>query len=127
MATNATGTALKAWAVDVAFTNSAEVASGSYTLTDVPANTARLSAKTAWALRKRVDVTLDASGQAVANVAMLSGDVNGTNSINVLDYSVLKLNWNSPNALADVNGDGQVQLLDYSLMKANWFQVGDPQ
>ena len=55
-----------------------------------------------------------------------AGDLNGSNSINVLDYSILKVNWFTANPAADVNGDGVVNTLDYALMKANWFAVGDP-
>jgi 7,8-dihydro-6-hydroxymethylpterin-pyrophosphokinase len=131
-ATDGVGTVLKSWTVAVSFNNpGAQVASGPYTLTDVPGTIANLSAKTAWSLRRKQAAVLGGSGQATVNFTgandLLGGDINGSNSINILDYSVLKVNWNTTNAVADINGDGLVQLLDYSLMKSNWFALGDPQ
>jgi hypothetical protein len=57
---------------------------------------------------------------------LLGGDFNATNSINVLDYSIMKANW-GPGLAADVNGDGFTGTIDYGIMKANWFKVGDEQ
>ncbi len=134
-ATNSAGTVLKSWNVLVHFTNSpaTKVASGSYLLTDVPAGASRLSAKTLVSLRRRQAVTLDVHGQCVlgftvaAGKALLGGDVNGNNIVNLPDYSALKAGWNTINPALDVNGDGPVQLLDYSLMKENWLTAGDPE
>jgi uncharacterized protein YfaP (DUF2135 family) len=56
---------------------------------------------------------------------LLGGDVNGSNSVNVLDYSILKTNWFSSNAIADLDGSGVVQFVDYTVLKNNWFKVGD--
>jgi len=53
------------------------------------------------------------------------GDINGSNSVNILDFGVLKLNWFTHNAVADINGDGDVQTMDYTILKANWFKSGD--
>ncbi|GMU20278.1 MAG: hypothetical protein AMXMBFR13_03750 [Phycisphaerae bacterium] len=58
---------------------------------------------------------------------LLGGDINGSNSINVLDYSILKTNWFSHNVVADITGDGDVNMTDYSVLKTNWFKVGDEQ
>jgi len=129
-ATDGGGAVLKTWTVTVSFTNDTgtRVASGSYALTDVPTTTANLSAKTAWSLRKKLPVAL-VNGQASGvDFMLLGGDVNGSNSVNVLDYSILKTNWmkEMPGAaVADVNGDGSVGTLDYSIMKDNWFKTGD--
>jgi hypothetical protein len=119
---------LKTWTVSVAFTNSTEsqMASGAYTLTSVPAGTAHLSAKTAWHLRKRVDVDLGGSGQITPGFTLLGGDLNGSNSINILDYSKMQINWGGGTG-GDINGDGSTFTLDYSIMKSNWFRIGDPQ
>jgi len=129
VATDASGAVLKTWTVDVAFVNDPvnKVATGSYVLTDVPDGIAHLSAKTAWHLRQRQDVALDANGQAAVDFVLLGGDLNDSNSINILDYAVLKMCWYSHDTAADVNGDGQVDLLDFIIMKDNWFKVGDPQ
>ncbi len=130
VATSSSGAVLKTWTVSVAFTNDnaqgVTAASGAYTLNEVPADTVKLSAKTAWQLRQRVPVALDVNGNAFGVAfTLLSGDLNGSNSINILDYSVMRSNWYTSNAVADVNGDGEVQGLDYSLMKSNWFKTGD--
>jgi hypothetical protein len=123
----ATGGTTKTWTLTLAF--SAGVAS--YTLTDVPVGTTNLSAKTAWNLRRKLAASLDGNGQATVNFTgvskLLGGDINGSNSINVLDYSVLKNNWLTSNPVADITGDGAVNNDDYTLMKGNWFKVGDAQ
>ena len=120
---------LKTWTETVSFTNNTgtKIASGPYTLTDVPAGTVNLSAKTAWSLRERQSVAFDGSMQATNNFTLLGGDINDSNGNNILDFSVLKINWMTTNAVADINGDGVVQLLDYSILKSNWFKKGDPQ
>ncbi len=115
---------LKTWTVSVAFTNSAQVASGSYTLTDVPGGTTHVSAKTAWDLRKRVDVDLGETGQIAPSFKLLGGDLNNSNSVNILDYSKMVTSWGG-SAAGDINGDGFTGTLDYSIMKANWFKAGD--
>jgi hypothetical protein len=113
----------------------------SYTLTDVPSGTTGISAKTAWTLRERLTVAWDGDSQAVADFVsdgtagwsdatdhyLRGGDINGSNSVNVLDYSILKMNWNTSNAVADINGSGLVYTTDYDLMKGNWFKTGDPE
>ena len=128
-ATDAGGAVLKSWTPSLGFTNDpgTMMASASFTLTDVPAATDKVSAKTAWQLRKRLMAGLDGNGQSVLAFTLLGGDVRQDNFVNILDYSIVKGNWNTANAAADVNGDGQVQLLDYNLMQSNWFKPGDPE
>lgn len=128
-ATDSGDSVIKIWNVPVSFVNNTttKIAAGTYKLTDVPGNTANLSAKTAWSLRQRQAVSFDSENQAVNNFNLLGGDMNNSNSVNIFDYSTLKVNWYTTNAVADINGDGQVQLLDYSIMKSNWFKTGDAQ
>lgn len=134
----ATGGVKKPWTLPLTFTGGI----ASYTLTDVPAGTTAISAKTAWSLREKQTVSLSATGQAVLDFVngdgvraswnpatdhyLRGGDINGTNSINILDYSTLKTSW-GPNfkPAADVNGDGITGTVDYGIMQRNWFQVGD--
>ncbi len=84
-----------------------------------------------WSLRERKSAVFDGNGQATVDFTggdKLRGgniDESQNNSINILDYSTLKVNWATLNAIADINGDGAVQTLDYSIMKTYWFQVGD--
>jgi len=127
----ATGGATKSWTLTLSFAGGI----GSYTLTDVPEGTTNLSAKAAWNLRTKLAAALDVDGQASADFIdadkLRGGDINGTNSINILDYSLLKISWytagGSNDPVADISGDGQVNGNDYILMKGNWFQTGDPQ
>ncbi len=102
-----------------------------YTLTDVPAATTHLSAKTAWTLRKRLPASLDINGQAVVNFTganlLKGGDFSGDNAVTFLDYSTLVANWLTANPVADITGDGTVNVFDYSTMASNWFNAGDPQ
>jgi len=130
------GTATKSWTLTLGF--AAGVAS--YALTDVPDGTTGISAKAAWNLREKLAVML-ADGQATADFLsdgtagwsdstdhyLRGGDLNGSNSINVLDYSILKVKWLTADPQADVDGNGVVNTDDYNLMKRNWFKVGDLQ
>lgn len=118
------GGVLKSWTISVDFTNHEEVASGSYVLADVPAGIAALSAKTAWHLRRRQEGALSGEGQGTIDFVLLGGDLNGSNSVNVLDYSLLKTNWGI-SGIGDINGDGVANILDYSALKSAWFAVGE--
>jgi hypothetical protein len=102
-----------------------------YTLTGLPANVNGLSAKTAWNLRRKLTVALDANNQAVVNFTGASllrgGDLDGNNIVNVGDYNILSLNWFQVAPVADINGDGIVNVGDYNILGLNWFILGDPQ
>lgn len=140
-ATDSAGTVLKTWTPSLLFSNASGTAKGSdVTLTDVPANIANLSAKTAWSLRTKHLLQINpATGNAFTDAGyyyigadycftLLGGDINDSNSVNVLDYSVLKGAWMSTvDLVADINGDGVVNVTDYNIMKMNWFKVGDAQ
>lgn len=101
----------------------------SYILTNLPDTVTSLSAKAAWNLRKRASDPvnlLDSNGQAAINFLLPAGDINGTNSVNILDYSIMKASWLGSNPVADIDGSGIVNIGDYDLMKLNWFKLGDP-
>ena len=101
-----------------------------YTLTDVPEGTNGLSAKTAWSLRRKQSVTFDSNNQATVDFTgsskLLGGDINNSNSVNIFDYALMKVNWGH-GGVADINGDGDTNILDYTIMKSNWFKKGDAQ
>jgi hypothetical protein len=123
-----TGTRLVTFVLNGATTMTAAVDSGgAYTLTNVPDGITAVSAKTTWTLRKKLSGLSAPSGQITANFTLLAGDINGSNSINVLDYSFMKLKWYTDDITADINGDGAVNVLDYDIMKTNWFKIGDTQ
>jgi len=133
----ATGGAAESWTKTLSFSGGA----ASYTLTDVPDGTTGLSAKTDWNLRSKVSVTLDGYGQAtgvnftgvgggvypMVGGKLRGGDLNGSNAINILDFSVLKIHWYSTDPDADIDGSGSVSLNDFTIMKTNWFNKGDEQ
>jgi hypothetical protein len=109
------------------FTNSSGTASASYVLPGLSAEARSISAKTAWHLRKKTTFT-PSGGAATVNFTLLGGDLNTSNTVNVLDYAIMAGRWMTIDpvaAAADINGDGQVQLLDYTILKSNWFQRGE--
>jgi len=145
-ATDAGGNVIKTWKITIHFDQGVKTAT--YTLTDVPAGTAALSAKTNWNLRRKI-CGLDMSannGQAVADFInsnqLLGGDIDGKsvssdvlgdNICNILDYGCLKANWhknendNPECTIADINGDGLINLNDYTIIRLNFFVMGDPE
>jgi hypothetical protein len=116
-----------------------------YILTDVPAGTAGISAKTMWNLREKLAVTLDIYGQAAADFVadgtsgwsdatdhyLRGGDLSAINpllrdnQVQFFDYTVLGNNFFTFNAVADITGDGQVDYDDYFILYLNWFTSGD--
>jgi len=115
----------------------------SYRLTDVPAGTTRVSAKTAWSLRKVLTVSLSNSeatanfinngvpGWTSADAYLRGGDIDGSNSVNLGDYGALRSYYthtvaaDPASAQADVDGNGQVLSTDYDIIKGNWLLTGD--
>jgi len=101
-----------------------------FVLTDVPDGTTALSAKTAWNLRRKLPVTLNAYGRAMVNFVsehkLRGGDLNNDNQVQTLDYALLRSRWYTSDPVADINGDGFVGTVDYSLLRLNWLQAGEP-
>jgi len=126
------------WPITVdGFSNTA---TSTYILEDVPDDVTDLSAKTAWNLRSKVALTVDPDdGQDVAMLTgdnmLPGGDLNGTNSINILDYTIMRTQWywivpdiSGPDVVypaADIDASGLVNVTDYTILKGNWFTVGD--
>ena len=100
----------------------------SYTLMNLPAGIANLSAKTAWNLRKRQTVTFT-SGVATANftgASLLSGgDINNDNAVDLADYFQLLGAWYLSDPASDIDGNGIVDLDDYFILASHWLEVGD--
>ena len=121
------GTAvLKSWTADLTGFSGGQA---DFTLTNAPAGMNGLSAKTAWSLRQKLACELDGGGDSIADFTgdnkLKAGDINEDNSVNILDYGILKKYWFSSNPSADLDGNGTVQVADYVLIKTNWFQVGE--
>jgi subtilisin-like proprotein convertase family protein len=129
VASDSTGVGLQTNDVSLTFAGSPKVAD--YMLS-VPTNTAYVSAKTVWNLRRRQGVTF-VSGVATNNFTstggqLLGGDISQNNNlVNTADYTVLKGNWLKSTDTADITGDGLVNTADYTVLKGNWLKTGDPQ
>jgi cysteine-rich repeat protein len=54
------------------------------------------------------------------NAAPSGADLNGDGRVNLVDFSILLFNWNTPNAAADLSRDGVVNLTDFSILLFNW-------
>jgi hypothetical protein len=46
--------------------------------------------------------------------------MNGDGKVNLVDFSIFLLSWQTTDAKADFNCDGQVNLGDFSIMLFNW-------
>lgn len=49
-----------------------------------------------------------------------SPDVNGDSKVNLVDFSIFLLSWNTHDVRNDFNQDGTVNLADFSIMLFNW-------
>jgi len=56
----------------------------------------------------------------------LAGDLNGDNTVNVTDLSILLSNYGSSNTAADINSDGTVNILDLSILLSHYGQNYTP-
>jgi autotransporter-associated beta strand protein len=106
---------------------------------NVPVNTANISAKSAWTLRKKLAVTFP-NGQGVANfnntTRLLAGDISNPpqdNRVNTTDNTIFKIHngkvvaTTPAAAQADMTGDGRVNTSDYTILKSNLGKIGDAQ
>ena len=116
-----------------------EIGLATYRLVQIPSSATQVSAKTAWNLRVRkplagtvtfvnngVPGAFTPGSTPASDYYLRAGDMNGDNQIDLVDYNILRLNYNTTaGGSADVNGDGNVDGVDYSLMKLNWGKKGD--
>lgn len=76
-------------------------------------------------LRKKM-LNYSLSSSAAINLPVLpTGDLNGDNTINSLDWSVMRPNWFTSNSQSDLNKDGLVNSIDRSYLVKNWMILGD--
>jgi len=64
------------------------------------------------------EVTLTVGG--VTASSGVTGDINGDGKVNLVDFSIFLLNWNTSNEESDFNDDGTVNLADFSILLFNW-------
>src|SRR6266550_8226297 len=130
---------------NVLATNEVECATASGTFEfaiGVPPNTATISLKPRFYLRKKFtvsvtgnQVTLDLSG-----TSFLGGDANNDNKVDGTDYAWLRTLWGrTSNTQYDINGDGHIDAADfpdlngdgsigtpdYNILIAGWYKAGD--
>jgi hypothetical protein len=84
-----------------------------------------------WLRKKRASVTITSSGATGQNFALINGDVNGDNSVDVGDFSVMStafgrsLGEGGFIVAADLNGDDTIDIGDYSILSARFNLNGD--
>ena len=130
-ATDSTGLRLALWTVPLDFVpGPGRSASACYTLTNVPPETVRLSAKTSWHLRQRLAASFTGSS-AVVNFTgpdqLRGGDLNDSNVVDLDDYAQLAGAWYTTQPESDIDGSGLVDIMDYFLLASHWLQSGDPE
>jgi hypothetical protein len=109
-------------------------ANGTFTFATTLSGTYDVSVKASHWLRKTMpSVTLTGTSfTSGLSCAVVNGDVNGDNTINLADLMAIAAAWRSTpgssnwNANADVNGDGVVNLEDWMIVARNWRLTGDP-
>jgi len=108
-------------------------ANGAYSFLTTQVGTFDIAFKGPHWLRKVIaGAAISTSGASGQSPALVNGDINGDNSIDILDFNKLSLAWKSSpananwNPNADLNGDGKVDLLDWNVLSRNWKKTGDP-
>lgn len=84
-------------------------------------------ADTAKALFQITDVEKSGFGRSVsfivgsgASLGEISADLNGDKKVNLVDFSIFLLSWDTDDIKSDFNLDGTVNLADFSIMLFNW-------
>ena len=101
-----------------------------FTIVGAPPTTFNLSAKTAWHLRKRLPVVfigLEAALDFAGDSRLPTGDLDGSNMVDLGDYYQLAAAWYTSDSAADIDGSGLVDIFDYFLLSCHWHQTGDPE
>jgi hypothetical protein len=86
---------------------------------------------TNWLRKKRGSVAIAATGATGQNFALVNGDADGDNTVDIGDYSVISAAFNSGpgdgnwNVNADLNGDDGVDIGDYSILSSHFGVSGD--
>jgi len=57
--------------------------------------------------------------------ALLAGDCNGDNMVDVEDFSILRAQFGTANPQSDLNGDTWVDIVDFSLFRTNFGRAGN--
>ena len=104
-------------------------AGGSYSFSTAQTGTKNLSFSSSHYLRKNLNGVTMGSGSP--SVALVNGDVDGSNNVDLSDYLLLSGAFDSTSsssnwlASADLNEDGSVDLSDYLILVGNFDLSGD--
>lgn len=66
----------------------------------------------------------EAEAAKLGTFSLLAGDVNGDNTIDILDLAYLAQRYQSTDTTADLNADGMVNILDLALIAGNYQRQG---
>jgi len=81
-------------------------------------------------LARQQTITIDSGVNLTTTPVLLEGDANGSNHVNITDFSLLATAFGKTNAqvgynvLTDFNNDGIVNISDFSLLATNFNQIG---
>ncbi|HRI44288.1 MAG TPA: choice-of-anchor B family protein [Fimbriimonadaceae bacterium] len=70
-------------------------------------------------------LNVGASGISNVNAALINGDIDGDNAIDIGDFAILSGTFGSSFVPADLDGDGEVAIGDYAILSQNFGLNGD--
>lgn len=96
-------------------------------ITTLPLGTYVIVVKPSGYLQQKIPIDMKAGINEIdrTSTPFLGGDLDGSGSINSLDYNILLQHFKSDTVLVDLDGSGQVNGLDYSIMLSNWNKTGE--
>ncbi|MEM7801853.1 MAG: dockerin type I domain-containing protein, partial [Chloroflexota bacterium] len=105
--------------------------SGQFLMNGLMSGSYQIAIKAPFTLQMVQAVTLTSGSTPVNFGTLLSGDTNGDNGVNLLDFSILSVTFNLAegdlgyDSRADFNGDGEVTALDFSILASNFNVTGE--
>ena len=76
-------------------------------------------------LRRKINSIAFTDNIQILIPALFAGDVNGDNTVNSIDWSLMRAQWLTNDIAADLNSDGIINSVDFSLLNKNWLYAGD--
>ena len=99
---------------------------GSFRVPDIRSDFYDITVKNVHTLRNRREGVLIVPGvTSVFMGVLLEGDANDDNRVDIVDFSLFRVNFGRPSATGDFNGDGFVDIEDFSLLRGNFGLYGD--
>jgi len=71
--------------------------------------------------KKYTGVSINDGSQSILSGSLEAGDLNGDNTINSLDWSIMNDAWTNFSTKSDLNIDNKINSLDSSFLNENWF------